>query len=48
MAKSEEKLVSFCSKLTPSNKKAIRKYAADKDVRLYVALNEIIKKGLQN
>lgn len=48
MAKQKEnKLVTFSTKLTGSNKKGLRKYAADKDQLLYEAVNEVIKKGLQ-
>jgi hypothetical protein len=45
--KEESKMVPFCTKLTEANKKGLRKYAADRDQRLYEAINEVIKKGLQ-
>ena len=46
--KTEDKLEAFCTKLTKSNKKGLRQYAANKDMRLYEAVNEVIKKGLQS
>lgn len=45
--KDENKLEYFCSQLTKSNKRALKKYAADKDMKLYEALNALIEKGLQ-
>lgn len=49
MAKQNEgSMVPFCTKLTAANKKGLRKYAADNDQKLYIAVNEVIKKGLRN
>jgi hypothetical protein len=45
---SKKELELFTSQITKSNKRELRKYAANKDVRIYEALNEVIKKGLQN
>jgi hypothetical protein len=46
MAKEKEDLKQFSTKLTKENRKGLRKYAADKDKKLYEAVNEVIKKGL--
>jgi hypothetical protein len=44
----KEELELFTSQITKDNKKGLLIYAAKKDLHVYEALNEVIKKGLQN
>lgn len=44
----DDSLEYFCSQISKTNRRNLKKFAADKDLKLYEALNEVIKKGLQN